>query len=251
MLLDLLNSDNYININIDIAKIFGINAAVYCSELMNIYKKAITKCRLIDNEYFKLDRKYMTNRTTLTSEDQILVDSKFIAVGIMSKHADDPDIIKLDVNLLASIITSEDESTIKSIQSKIKPKKEKRKSTQETIISNMKNHIKCSNDELKAALYNWVDAIYAKPSNAFLTFAVIDMFQNSLYEYTKGDLDMALRLVEIATIQGFKDFTWVKSTYERDLRYNKKSSSYTDSKLPRTTAQKVATNDTIDKSIVF
>ena len=39
MLIDLLNSSNYIMINRDAIRVFGLNTAVYCSELLNIYKK--------------------------------------------------------------------------------------------------------------------------------------------------------------------------------------------------------------------
>ena len=37
MLLDLINSDNYMHYNIKLAHIIGLNAAVYCQELLVIY----------------------------------------------------------------------------------------------------------------------------------------------------------------------------------------------------------------------
>ena len=56
MLIDILNSSNYIMVNMDAIRIFGLNTAVYCAELLNIYKKAVSKKKLYnDNKYFKID----------------------------------------------------------------------------------------------------------------------------------------------------------------------------------------------------
>ena len=39
MLVDILSPANYIMINRDAIRILGLNTAVYCSELLTIYKK--------------------------------------------------------------------------------------------------------------------------------------------------------------------------------------------------------------------
>lgn len=63
MLIDILNSANYIMVNRDAIRIFGLNTAVYCAELLNIYKKAVIKQKLVDDTYFRVDRKYIENQT--------------------------------------------------------------------------------------------------------------------------------------------------------------------------------------------
>ena len=66
MLIDILNSSNYISVNRDAIRIFGLNTAVYCSELLTIYKKAITKKKLYDDNYFKVDRSYIEKQISIS-----------------------------------------------------------------------------------------------------------------------------------------------------------------------------------------
>ena len=42
------------------------------------------------------------------------------------------------------------------------------------------------------------------------------IFQNELYAYTNGDVDLALKLVDIATIGGYRNFEWAKNEFEKD-----------------------------------
>lgn len=219
MFIDLLNSQNYIMINMDACKTLGLHAAVYCAELLNVYKKAYLKNKLIDKEYFKVDRKFIYNRTTLSIEDQLKVDINLSKINLITKHDEDPDIIKFDVQLYASIITSDDNKLLEDISKKVKINNPRGvKATQRQItINNLKNNIQCSNYELLTALRNWVDSIYSKP-NGYLSNRIIDTFQNTLNNYTQGDLDLALRIVEIATIQGYKDCQWAINLYEKDVR---------------------------------
>lgn len=250
MLIELLNSNNYISFNIKTAQIFGLNTAVYLSELFKIYEKAMNKNKLIDDNYFKLDRKYVFIRTTVSSEEQIRIDEKMNVIGIIKKHQTNPDILKLDTKLYASIITSEDVELLEDLSERFNttPKKEK-KSLKETktekIVENLKNSISCSDYELLTALRAWVDSIYANPKGNYLSKESIKLFQETLYSYTKGDLDLALRLVKIATIQGYKDCSWAISVYEKDEKIRKSI----ENKAPRVTVQKRATTDTLGKDI--
>lgn len=247
MLIELLNSNNYISFNIKTAQIFGLNTAVYISELLSIYEKATIKEKLVDNEYFKLDRKYVFIRTTLSIEEQLRIDSKLMKTGILLKHQDNPDIMKLDVNLFASVITNDDVSLLKDISKKLGglAKKEPRESKRQAIITALKNSIQCSDYELLTALRDWVDAIFASPKGNYLSKASIKLFQETLNTYTKGDLDLALRLVHIATIQGYRDCNWAISVYEKDGKIKKEIAS----KQPRVTAQKRATLDTLGDTV--
>ena len=44
----------------------------------------------------------------------------------------------------------------------------------------------------------------------------IKLFQDTLNNYTQGDLDLALRIVHIATAQSYKDCQWAINVYEKD-----------------------------------
>lgn len=224
MLLDLMNSENYISFNIELAHKVGLESAVYCAELLNIYKKAYNKKKLIDNEYIKLDRNYIYNKTSLLTEDQLRCDLNLIKINVIKKNVDNPDIIKLDIQLLASIISSDDvklKENIKELVTKKSPRGLK-ESSRQYMISELKNSIVCSNYELLTALRGWVDGVYANPKG-FLSKQSIKLFQDTLNNYTQGDLDLALRIVNIATIQGYRDCQWAINSYEEDLKIKKKN----------------------------
>lgn len=241
MLIDLLNSDNNITININLARIFGLYTAVYCSELIKIYNKALNKNKLVDTDYFKVDRKYVYSKTTVSIEDQLKADLNLSKIGLIKKHQDDPDVIRIDLSLLGSIIISDDEKTLGDIAKKVKVNSPKgiKESQRQRVIIELKNSIECSNYELLTALRNWVDSIYSKPGG-YLSKSVIKSFQNTLNSYTQGDLDLALKLVEIATIQGYKDCQWAINVYEKDLKIKKQQEVFANSRLPRVTEQKTA-----------
>ena len=55
MLLDVFDNDNSISVNYRTIQIFGLPTAVYLTELINIYKKATRKNKLVEDGYFKVD----------------------------------------------------------------------------------------------------------------------------------------------------------------------------------------------------
>lgn len=247
MLTELLNSKNYISFNIKTAQIFGLTTAVYVAELLTILDRAIEKEKIIDKEYFKLDRKYVFSRTTLSIEEQLRIDAKLMKIGILMKHKDDPDTLKIDVKLFISVVSSEDVDLVTDLSKKLGGIKSRdtKESKRQAIITALKNSIQCSDYELLTALRNWVDAIFANPKGNYLSNASIKLFQDTLNQYTKGDLDLALRLVQIATIQGYRDCNWAISVYEKD----KKIKKIAQSTQPRVTTQKRATSETLGDKI--
>lgn len=252
MFINLLNSLNYISFNIDAARIFGLNTAIYCAELLNIYRKAELKNKLIDNNYFKVDRKFICNRTTITIEEQLKIDINLNKINIINRYEDDPNTINFDIKLFASIISSEDVSLIENISKKVKIKNPKgTKATQRQIIlKNLKDSISCSNYELLTALRNWVDSIYANP-NGYISKKGIELFQTTLNNYAKGDLDLALKIVNIAITQSYKNCDWAINIYEKDKKIKMNNELFANNHLPRVTEQRKATEDTINKDEVF
>lgn len=250
MLIDIMNMENYISYNISIAKVFGLNAAVYCSELLSILSKAQRKNKMVEGEFFKLDRKYITNRTTLSVEEQLRVDNVWMKYGILTKYHENPDTIKVDVELLFSIVSSEDCASLDKLKKDISTiTKRDDKSTKKSMVTKaLKDSIECSNYELLTALRNWVDCIFDK--FGYMSKVTISSFQKTLNEYTKGDLDLALRIVEIATIQGYKMCDWAIKVYEDDKRTKKINENFAQSKL-RVSKQRVATKDSINKTLTF
>lgn len=217
MLIDLINSSNYIMINRDAIKVFGLNTAVYCSELLNIYKKAVTKKKITDDGYFTVDRNYITKQTSLTDEDQIKCDINLAKVNVVKVKADNPDVILFDVETFASILSCEDIKVLDNVSKKVKidnPKGTK-VAQRERIIVNLKESIRCKNYDLLLALRDWIDSVMSDP-NKYLSVQQVALFKDKLDDYCNGNLDLALELVRIATIHQLIDCQWAINTLEKD-----------------------------------
>ena len=213
MFLDIYyNESNYGTYNVKCANIFGLKCAIYLSEILDIYQKAHKKNKIDAEEYFKLDRDYIRNRTTLDRTEQAELDDILASVNVLKKK--DKDHLRIDVNHLTSILTSKDEELLKSISSECKyqSKEQKRESKNRALIENLKAGIVCSNTELGSALRNWVESVCERN---FMNKATVKAFQDRLYEYTKGDLETALEIVGIATKNSYKECQWAINIYER------------------------------------
>ena len=88
MLIELLSTSNYVSYNIKLAELLGLHAAIYISELMNINDKAIKKNK-VDQEYFKLDRSYITSRTTIEESEQLEIEENLLKLGILERGESD------------------------------------------------------------------------------------------------------------------------------------------------------------------
>lgn len=217
MLIDLLNSANYIMVNMDAIRIFGLNTAVYCSELLNIYKKAVVKNKLYNETYFKIDREYIKKQTSIEIEEQIKSDLNLSKVNIIIHDENDPDIIYFDVAVYASILSSEDVKLLNNVASKVKvdnPKKTKQTQRDRIIIA-LKEAIECKTLPVFQALQEWIDSVMADPKR-FLSKQQVAAFKNRLDEYCNGDLQKALDIVTLATVHGYVDCQWAINLYERN-----------------------------------
>ena len=217
MLIDLLNSANYLMVNMEAIRIFGLNTAVYCSELLNIYKKAVVKNKLYNGTYFKIDREYIKKQTSLEIEDQLKCDINLRKVNIIIPDEEDPDIIRFDVEVYASILSSEDIKLLDSVSSKVKvnnPKNVKMAQRNRIIIA-LKQAIECKTVAMLQKLQEWIDSVMADPKR-FMSKQQVIAFKNRLDEYCEGDLQKALDIINIATIHGYVDCQWAINLYERD-----------------------------------
>ena len=112
----MLSSDEYINFNKKLAHILGLEDAIYVQQLLTINKKAMRKDKLVNGDFIKIDRNYIYEQTTLTIEKQIKIDINLQKHGVLEKDFEDNDLIKLDTNKLASILTSENDTMYEELQ---------------------------------------------------------------------------------------------------------------------------------------
>ena len=97
-------------------------------------------------------------------------------------------------------------------------------------------------------------AIVNNPKIGWLSKLAVTKFVNRTNEYSQGDLDVALKIVEIATIQCYRDCDWAISIYEnskKQIETRERESKERISTRVRVTAQKRATTETVDRNIIF
>ena len=213
MLIELLSSSNYVNFNIKIAQILGLKPAIYLSQIMDINEKAIRKNK-IDNNYFTIDRKYVESRTTLTKDEQVSIEKDLLDIGILQKDSEKKNAVSLNITVLTSIIMTPDEDLLKDISSLSKGKKKRTKS--EVIEENLKDNILTTNIELRDAYYEWIESVLMK--KGMMTKAAVIHAQPTLDKFCDRNLDVALKVLEIASIHGYEDINWAINTYNKDFK---------------------------------
>ena len=204
MYLDLLSQSNYISYNIHIAQTFGLQIAVYISELISILEKATRKKTLVDGYVF-LDREYISNRTTICIEDQLDYDSKLQDIGVLEKRSVNE--IKLDIKQLSYMITQEDEPVREEVVAIMKKAKRLSKKVKDDYaIDSLKRLVTTNCDELRNAYYDWIDCVFAK--DGFMTKKAVTFAQEMVDKFSNRDLDKALLVLNVASINGYRDITW-------------------------------------------
>lgn len=222
MLLDLLSSSNMVTYNCKIAQLFGLNTAIYLSELMSINDKAIKKNKLSD-KYFDLKREYITERTTLSAEEQISIEKNLVKLGVLQK-VDESSLMCVNIDTLLSIMGTTDKSLIDNVK-KVSKTKNKRASKSECTKIALKASISVTNSELKQAYENWIDAVYDK--QGWMSKTTVTVAEKTIDEFANHNLDIALKILEIATINGYRDIQWAISSYNKNYKFSYKPFTHT------------------------
>jgi hypothetical protein len=209
MLIDMLSTSNQVSFNIKLAEILGLHAAIYISELMNIYVKAEKKNKL-ENNHFKLVRSYMTSRTTLDESEQIEIEEYLLKLGVVDK-GEEPDTLSLNITNLTAIMMSPDEQMIDKAKKKRKPRTTKTEKIKEAL----KARVTVQNQELKEAYYGWIDSVYDR--QGWMTGPCVDVAQKTVDEFSNRNLDVALKLIEIASVHGHRDIQWAINKYNQEF----------------------------------
>lgn len=225
MLIELLSTSNYVSYNIKLAEILGLHTAIYLSELMNINAKAIRKDKLDENK-FTLQRDYIKSRTTLDENEQIDIENKLLKMGILEK-GDSPNDMSVNINVLTTLAMSQDESLINNCK-KIASTKSKRQSKEDSIKNAMKLCIQTNNKELREAYYLWIDAVYDR--QGWLSKAAVMEAQSTIDKYSNRNLDIALNVLKIAAMNGYRDINWA---INKMPQYNSPASFETHGSSPK------------------
>lgn len=239
MLLDLLAEDNFVQYNKKLAHTLGLQEAVYVNQLMNIVYKATAKNKLVNGDFIRLDRQYIYLQTTLSIEDQLKIETKLQRLNVLEKDYEDDDLLKLDIEKLASITITEDESVIQNIQNRTSIGKLKvdKNSRDNNIISNYCKLINTGHKGVDNAYKTWIEACIKTKGN-FLNKDIINKFQSDLYEYSKGNSDLAIKILNVATLYCYRECSWAIKRYQKEK-----------AEQERTTVKGTATKETLSQKI--
>lgn len=200
MYLDLFDE---LRLNKRLVKIAGFEVAAYWAELQSILKQVVKKQTADERGFFTLDRNFMERETTLTVAKQLKCDEKLLSLGVMLKDPEDPNKISIAVNGMVALITDED---TKKLKKSGRTTADDRAAKIAWIKTNMKRAIFTQDAALREAYERWIDGM-VDAQNCKFTKAVVQLFEKTVEQYTP-DKSTQLKIIEIATINSYKDATW-------------------------------------------
>ena len=214
MLLDLLSNNYTATYNVRVANYLGINVAIYLSRILDVYEKVVRSNSLVEDKYMTLDDdwiEYIAKHTALTKSNQEKAEQSLIDAKLIERK--DENHMALDIDRIAKIFADE---SVTTIQTKRRKRNSDVPTKREAIFNNLKTSIATTNDELRQAYEDWIDSVCANPKG-FLSKKSIQIFQKTVDDFSNHDLDVALKLIEIATVGGFRDATWAIESYKRQF----------------------------------
>lgn len=207
MLVELLSQSNYQSFNIKLAQLLGLETSIYLSALIDINEKAIRKDKVIEGDFFSIDRDYITKRTTLAKNKQEKIETELNKAGLIELSNEH---IKLCLDTLTSLVMSEDENLEKDLSNFKKAVNSKSKS--DFILESVKRNIDSSLPyELIKAYSEWLDAVYAK--FGFVSKQTLASAQKEVDNAANHNLDKAIEIINIATGRGWRDLKWAVKVY--------------------------------------
>lgn len=217
---DLMSPEAYGQYNIKLATLTSLPVAVYFNCILKISDRVKTKAKFDEEGFFRLDRRYVEMKTTLTEEDQLECDNELANLGILGYDPDDRNRIRVDLVTAAAIITDDMIKPNKTLKKKIGESKvqaaERKKLGQKMGMTRIATGIDPDPD-LADYYAGWVDAVYANPKGkSFLTKLVIQTFISAINKYAKDNKQVKTDLLLLAAKTGYQEADWVISLYEKE-----------------------------------
>ena len=224
MYLDLFDE---LKLNKRLVKLAGFEVAAYWAELQSILKQVVKKQTADEQGFFPLDREFVERETTLTINRQLKCDEKLLSLGVMMKDPEDPNRIAISVSNMVEVITNEDTSKLKKATKATKAEEKAAKIA--GIKINMKRAISTQDQELRIAYERWVDGM-VDAQNCKFTKAVVQLFEKTITEYTT-DKSLQLKLIEISTVNSWKDATWAINRYRNPGKFTSPATRLPEQKI--------------------
>ena len=215
MIIDALSKNNEVTFNSRLAKLWGLNKAIYISELLNQYSRT-TKSIFEESNEFIVNREEIFNKTTISIASQKEMDKLFLQNNILLSVTSSTNIVSLNLEKILYTITGVEDSYIvkTATTKKVEPPKEPvvkqtKKDVEKEIL---KSNITTSNKELRSAYEDWIDSVYSKLG--WMSRRAVIMGQQIIDDFSKHNLDVALDVIRIAEASGWKDMIYAVNRYK-------------------------------------
>lgn len=194
---------NYIICNTSLIRELGLECAVYLSEILN-------QC---NSEYYTtIDRNAIYDRIYLSIQEQLELDKKLLDLNLIKKQSDT---IFVQINQLCDFLDVQTNVQIVNQPIKEKSAKPTKAEKRELVNKNrLKAYVRTTNSELRDAYAKWIDSVFAK--QGWMSDAAVIIAQDEVDKYTDRDLDLALEILKIAAINGYRDITWAINYYDKN-----------------------------------
>lgn len=204
------------SVNKKLMSIVGVETAVYWSELIVVLDRVRAKHTCNEKGFFKLDRAYIQRETSITPERQLECDRILAHFGVLAVDPDSADTIAVSVQSMVELITAENTAELKTSVKTAKSRRGDKEAKHAGMKATFRTAIKTTDPELKAAYCKWIDSMVDAECSRF-TKAVVDLFENAVEQFS-SDKVAKLRVIEIATINAYKDASWAINLYNRETR---------------------------------
>ena len=216
MLLDLLSSSNQLSFNIKVAQLVGLHSAIYLSELMAINEKAIRKNKTLNIDgldFFKVDRKYIAERTTITIEEQYKLDINLNKTEIIKICTEDTDTIYVDINMLCVLLGGKvDESIISNIKATNKKKGLSKEEKAAMFKQQRLDEIRTTSVPLREAYADWIEAGLNRYGASKFSKVVVRNCEQQVDNFAQGNLNVALAIIK-GNYQGYNTMKYSIDNY--------------------------------------
>lgn len=208
MFSDIVTLANYEFYNVKLANILGLEVSIYLNQLLSIYEKALRKDKIVDN-YFTIDRKYITERTTFSTAEQKDIDLYLMNIKVAEVSEENKNRIKLNFDYIQSLYDVDKAQITPFKKTALKVKQAMTK--EDAIKENLKMYIQTDNLMLYNAYSSWVDSVFDK--NHWMSKTALLTGQQIINNYCQKNIPLALEIINIASINGYRDMSWAINTY--------------------------------------
>lgn len=221
MYVDLLDSNNYLMVNVSLINVLGLSGAAYCSELFTIMKKAIKKKKLVNNFYVEVDRDYISSRIGVSVNEQLALEKKWQAMDLIDKSEEADNVFNINVERFLTLAAGQEsfnKTEIDKLKAKLKPKTtaQEREGKRNGIAKAVKNNLVCPTPEIKDKMVEWIDVMH--DANKPLSNNIVKVFLDNIIAYAGGDTSVILKVIQKAITNAYADSAYAINAYETSLK---------------------------------